>query len=67
MKKAIVLGLGAALLLCGACASPGGGSGYQEVVDTQKMDLVDRWARQNNVTVIWVNRPTRSVPVPAGS
>ena len=42
------------------CASLFGGN--EQVVDEQKIDLIDKWARRNGVTVIWVNQPRRNQP-----
>ena len=42
------------------CANMLGGS--EQVVDEQKIDLIDKWARRNGVTVIWVNQPRRNKP-----
>ena len=35
-----------------------------EVLDTQKMQLIEDWARRSNVDVIWYRKPTRLVPKP---
>lgn len=64
MKKAalFVLLSGTALAL-GGCATWPSTPGYVEVTDYQKIELVERWARTNNVVVVWVTTPTRKVPV----
>jgi hypothetical protein len=64
MKKAILgFVLGSAALALVGCASWHRDPGYVDVVDHQKIELVERWARQNNTQVIWVTSPTRRVPV----
>lgn len=45
------------------CASFSGPSATVDVVDSQKIQLVEQWARRSSVQVIWMNVPTRSVPV----
>ena len=63
MKKTMmffVLASGA--LTLGGCASWPSDPRYVEVVDQQKIQLVERWARGNNTQVIWVTTPTRRVP-----
>ena len=56
--------LGSAALTFGGCASTWPGTpGYVEVVDQQKIQLVERWARTNNTQVIWITTPMRKVPV----
>ena len=47
------------------CATWPSDPGYTEVVDYQKIAMVDRWARINHTQVIWVSTPTRRVPVAA--
>lgn len=59
------LAVRAALLLVASltgCASSGS---REQVVDTQKIDLVEHWAQRSGVTVIWVNQPRRAKPEPA--
>ena len=63
MKKAmrfIFLIYGA--LTLGGCASWPSYPRFVEIVDQQKIQLVERWARGNNTQVIWVTTPTRRVP-----
>ena len=62
MKKVmqcLILG-GSVLLLCG-CASWPSTPGYVEVVDQQKIELIEKWARTNNTQVIWITAPVRKV------
>lgn len=64
MKKAIrFLFLGTGALLTGGCATWPSTPGYVEVIDQQKIQLIERWARTNNTQVIWISAPTRKVPV----
>lgn len=65
MKKAmLVFLLGTGALMFSGCASMWPGTpGYVEVIDQQKIQLVERWARTNNTQVIWITAPTRKVPV----
>lgn len=66
MKKATLsFLLAAGALTLGGCANWPSTPGYVEVTDHQKIELVERWARTNNTTVIWVTAPTRRVPVTA--
>jgi hypothetical protein len=66
MKNAMrFLLLSAVALTLGGCANWPSTPGYVEVTDHQKIELVERWARTNNTTVIWVTAPTRRVPVTA--
>ena len=69
MKKTfLAFLLGVATLTLGGCASLWPSTpGYVEVIDQQKINLVEKWARMNNTQVIWVTAPTRKVPVAAGS
>lgn len=68
MKKAMLLLIsGCSVMVLGGCATWPGTPGYVEVVDQQKIELVERWARTNNTHVIWVSTPTRKVPVAAGT
>ena len=68
MKKAmLILCLASSALMLGGCATWPSTPGYVEVVDQQKIELVEKWARSNNTQVIWLNTPTRSVPVTTGS
>jgi hypothetical protein len=66
MKKVLsLLAVGAAFTLLGGCATAptfGVPDDQIEVVDTQKIQLVEDWARRANVTVIWYRKPTRLVP-----
>ena len=63
MKRAmrVFLGCTVALTLAGCAAWPSP-PGYVEVIDQQKIQLVERWARTNNTQVIWITAPTRKVP-----
>lgn len=69
MKKSLVL-MGALL----ATALPGGCANLAhfgiapdrvEVVDYQKINLVENYARRNGVTVLWLHQPTRIIDRPA--
>jgi hypothetical protein len=66
MKRVLpLLAAAAATTLLGGCATAptfGIPDDQIEVVDTQKMQLVEDWARRANVTVIWYRKPTRLVP-----
>ena len=42
------------------CANMYGAS--EQVVDDQKIYLIDKWAMRNGVTVIWLNPPRRNKP-----
>lgn len=62
MKKVISLfAAGAVLALLGGCANIGLAPDRVEVVDYQKMDLVNDYAKRTGMTVIWVRQPTRTV------
>ena len=62
MKKVTkCLILGGSVLLSGGCASWPSTPGYVEVVDQQKMELIEKWARTNNTQVIWITAPVRKV------
>ncbi len=63
-RVAVVFASLAAVAGLSGCASVPGWSTPQ-VVDDQKIALVDAWAARNNVTVIWVNQPKRNKPEPA--
>lgn len=60
MKKTILL-FSCAFALSG-CATWPSDPAYVEVVDYQKIGIVERWARSNNTHVIWVTTPMRKVP-----
>ena len=67
MKKAILSGVVMVLMLCG-CATAPPDPNERVVVDQQKIDLVESWARAKGVTVLWMNTPTRIVRAqPQGS
>ena len=62
MKKFIsLLVASAALALLGGCANIGLAPDRMEVVDYQKMDLINDYAKRTGMTVIWVRQPTRTV------
>ena len=68
MKKAMLyLCLASSALVLGGCATWPNTPGYIEVVDQQKIELVEKWARSNNTQVIWVTTPMRKVPIAAGT
>ena len=56
MLRAAALGLLPALVGCATWASM---SPDQQEVDHQKIDTVNKWARSNGVTVIWISEPMR--------
>lgn len=63
MKRAMrVFFLCTAALTLAGCATWPSPPGYVEVIDQQKIQLVERWARTNNTQVIWITAPTRKVP-----
>ena len=69
MKKSLVL-MGALLAtaLLGGCANLtnfGIATDRVEVVDYQKMNLVENYARRNGMVVLWLHQPTRIVDRPA--
>ena len=62
MKKVMLrLISGGSVLLLSGCASWPSTPGYIEVVDQQKIELVEKWARTNNTQVIWISAPVRKV------
>ena len=67
MKKAMIVSLlGICIVTLSGCALVPSNKDYVEVVDYQKIQLVERWARQHNTQVIWIATPMRKVPL-AGS
>ena len=68
MKKVLLnMCLASSALMLGGCATWPGTPGYVEVVDQQKIELVEKWARTNNTQVIWITTPTRKVPAATGT
>lgn len=64
MKNALLtLSLSFAALLFTGCASLSPSADTRTDVDHEKMYLVEKWARRNGVSVIWITTPMRSVPV----
>ena len=65
MKKSLVImGTVLATTLLGGCANLthfGIAPDRVEVVDYQKINLVERYARRNGSLVIWLNQPTRII------
>ena len=62
MKKVTkCLILGGSVLLLGGCANWPSARGYVDVVDQQKIELIEKWARTNNTQVIWITAPVRKV------
>ena len=65
MKKSLVMmGTVLATAVLGGCANLpqfGVAPDRVEVVDYQKINLVERYARRNGAMVIWLNQPTRIV------
>ncbi len=61
MPKAIVMALALGGLALGGCATTST-SGEQLVydVDHVKVHLVENYAKQNNLQVIWINYPQRA-------
>jgi hypothetical protein len=66
LKTATIGAALAAIVGLSGCSSLPGWSAPQ-VVDDQKIALVDAWAARNNVTVIWVNQPKRAKPEAAST
>lgn len=64
MKKAMLPAVATAALLAG-CATAPPDPQERVVVDQQKIDLVESWARAKGVTVLWMNAPMRTVRTPA--
>ena len=56
----LLLGLAAASLLLGGCASVKMATPADDDTDYNKIQTVENWAKQRGITVVWVNRPTRS-------
>jgi hypothetical protein len=55
--------LGVSALVVSGCASTWPSDArYVEVIDHQKIQLVENWARSSNTQVIWITAPTRKVP-----
>ena len=72
MKKILVLVAATfMLLLAGGCANmPGFGIApdRMEVPDTYKMQVIEKYAKQSGMRVIWMREPTKLVDrPPAGS
>jgi hypothetical protein len=63
MKKFILSGVVMVLAVAG-CATAPPDPNERVVVDQQKIDLVEAWARAKGVTVLWMNTPMRTVRVP---
>ena len=61
--KTVVLLLSAAVNLLGGCATNAAPDATVEVVDTQKVQAIERAAQKYNVKVIWLNQPTKRVLV----
>jgi hypothetical protein len=53
----LIVGMG----LGGCATSPVQTVATAYEVDYQKVNLVNDWARRNNVEVVWVNYPQRSI------
>jgi len=67
MKKVMLnFCLASSALMLGGCATWPNTPGYVDVVDRQKIELVEKWARSNNTQVIWFTTPTRQVLTAAG-
>lgn len=77
MSRAIIRSALAALLLTGlaACATSGGSSAYtaqnrlapaQHAIDSERVALIERAARQRGVEVHWVNMPRKVVQEGSG-
>lgn len=63
MKKTILFSVSAIFAFAiSGCATWPHDPAYVEVVDYQKIAIVERWARGNNTHVIWVTTPMRKVP-----
>lgn len=64
MRNALpILSLSLAALLFTGCASLSPSADTRTDVDHEKVYLVEKWARRNGVSVIWITTPMRTVPV----
>jgi len=61
MRKALVLAIALGSLVLAGCATTGSNDGLVYDVDHVKIALVENYAKQNNLQVIWVNYPQRAV------
>ena len=60
MKK-LLLGLSAAaVLLMSGCSTVQVATPSDDNTDYNKIATVENWAKQRGVTVVWVNRPTKT-------
>lgn len=63
MRKTACSIVATALVIAGGCASVSTPASLSNArvddTDYQKIQLVEQWAARSNVTVVWVNRPTR--------
>jgi uncharacterized protein YceK len=59
--KKLLLGLSAAaVLLMSGCSTVQVATPADDNTDYNKIATVENWAKQRGVTVVWVNRPTKS-------
>ena len=69
MKKvfAVIFATSSVALLGGCAVMPSFGiaADRMEVVDYQKMQLIDNYAKRTGMIVIWMREPTRLVDRPA--
>ena len=61
MRKTLGLAIAFGSLVLAGCATTGSGDGLVYDVDHVKIALVENYAKQNNLTVIWLNYPQRAV------
>ncbi len=61
MRKSLGLAIAIGSLVLVGCATTGSGDGLVYDVDHTKIALVENYAKQNNLQVIWVNYPQRAV------
>jgi uncharacterized membrane protein len=63
MKIISHLALAAVCLSFCGCAGLNANNSVETVVDQEKIDTVNAWAKRNNTQVIWVSSPTRRADV----
>lgn len=60
MRKTLGLVIAIGSLVLAGCATTGSGDGLVYDVDHLKVALVENYAKQNNLQVIWINYPQRA-------
>jgi uncharacterized protein YceK len=58
--KKLLLGLTAASLLLSGCSAVQVATPADDNTDYNKIATVENWAKQRGVTVVWVNKPTKT-------